>query len=101
MSLEKLEARDAQADLALLSQRLVAEFGHMPGGEGADMTMDQVNAMLGRAWMMGARVVMNTTMGRQTCRICGCWELEACGETPWEACGWAEPGLCTACAEEG
>lgn len=95
MSLDKIEARDQAADLARLSGRLMAEFNHMPGGVGADMTMDQVNAMLGAAWMMGARVVLNTAMGRQPCRVCGCWELEACEQ----GCGWAEPGLCTVCAE--
>lgn len=95
MSLEKLEARDADVDLQRLSARLQREFGHMPGGEGADMTLEQVNAMIGAAWMMGARVVMNTIATRQPCRICGCWELEACED----GCSWAEVGLCTACAE--
>lgn len=95
MSREKIEVRDAKRDLALLSRRLKSEFDHMPGGEGADMTMDQVNAMIGRAWMMGARAVMNAYAGRHPCRICGCWELEACDQ----GCGWAEPGLCTVCAE--
>lgn len=91
MSLEKLEARDAGADLERLAHRLAVEFGH----GGGVFNRDAFNGAVGRAWMMGARVALNVAGGREPCRICGCWELEACDG----GCGWAEPGLCTACAE--
>lgn len=34
------------------------------------------------------------TLGRHICRICGCWELEACDGGCW----WVESDLCSACA---
>ncbi|MES2034907.1 MAG: hypothetical protein V4466_12090 [Pseudomonadota bacterium] len=103
MGLEKIEARDAEADLELLTARLLEELGddnvaridRFGGGTNIVVGEENLRAILGRAWMMGARVVMNTMATRQPCRICGCWELEACDE----GCGWAEIGLCTACAE--
>ena len=36
------------------------------------------------------------------CRECGCTEHDACWPAPWpggEGCAWAEPDLCTACAD--
>ena len=34
------------------------------------------------------------------CRECGCTEHDACWTPPWgEGCGWAEPDLCSACAD--
>jgi hypothetical protein len=102
MSLDKIEARETAADLGRLGARLLKEVVTDPltvPGYHLDtvvcLTLDNLNALAGRAWMMGARVVMNTAAGRQPCRICGCWELEACDQ----GCGWGEPGLCTVCAE--
>lgn len=51
------------------------------------------DAMLAEAWMMGLRTARNILQGRHVCRICGCWELEACDG----GCAWAEADLCTAC----
>ncbi|MFN4176459.1 hypothetical protein [Phenylobacterium sp.] len=51
------------------------------------------DAMLAEAWQMGARAVLNTLRGRAVCRICGCWELEACEG----GCGWVEADRCSAC----
>ena len=83
MSLEKLEARDAERDLQLIAARLKADCG------------DNYEAAVGQAWIMGSRTVQNMVRGRRTCRICGCWELEACEG----GCAWAEADLCTACVE--
>lgn len=33
------------------------------------------------------------------CRDCGCTETNACVEASGDACYWAEPGLCSFCAE--
>ena len=38
-------------------------------------------------------------VGDDVCRKCGCGELDPCGDGMFEACHWAEPGLCSACAE--
>ena len=32
------------------------------------------------------------------CRVCGCWDCDACVDDDDEPCGWAEDDLCTACA---
>lgn len=103
MSLEKLEARDTQADLGQLANRLICEIvtepnsvqTFTPGHTIVMLNSDQVRELVGRSWMMGARVALNVAGGRAPCRVCGCWELEACDG----GCGWAEADLCTACAE--
>jgi hypothetical protein len=94
------EGPEVAEDLARLTARLLGGFTPEPGTvEGAGggpivcIPQDQLQEILGRAWMMGARVVMNTAQNRRTCRICGCWELEACEG----GCAWAEPNLCTTC----
>lgn len=78
------------ADLDLLVLRITSEL------ERSDPETDLAEA-IGRAWMMGARVVLNTAQGRRTCRLCGCWEQEACEG----GCGWAGDDICTACAPGG
>jgi len=106
MSLEKLEADDRltndlalrhrsecgplPGDLELLTERITSEL------ERSDPETDLAEA-IGRAWMMGARAVLNVAQGRRTCRLCGCWELEACEG----GCGWAGADICTACAPNG
>jgi hypothetical protein len=35
------------------------------------------------------------------CRECGCTENDACVDDAGRACSWAEPDLCTACADVG
>lgn len=40
-------------------------------------------------------------LGIHTCRACGCTEELSCATVGHEACGWAEPDLCTTCAEGG
>ena len=35
-----------------------------------------------------------------SCEACGCSESRACVDEWGEPCGWAAPGLCTACARE-
>lgn len=74
-------ARFTDQDKERLGVRLMAEFD----GETDDM--------LAAAWSMGARAFCNTVLGRRICRICGCWELEACPPT----CSWVETDLCSAC----
>lgn len=36
----------------------------------------------------------------QRCRECGCMQDCACVDTNHVTCGWAEPGLCTFCAND-
>ena len=31
------------------------------------------------------------------CRVCGCWELDACVNELMEPCSWVEPDLCSHC----
>jgi hypothetical protein len=99
MSLEKLEAADRRQDLQALGARLLQEvLRERPVDVGAPtivLNQEHLDLYAGRAWMMGATVVMNTSLGRYVCRICGCWELEACEM----GCSWVADDLCSACAE--
>lgn len=36
-------------------------------------------------------------VGDRVCRNCGCGEFDPCLSDAGDACGWAEPDLCTAC----
>ena len=38
--------------------------------------------------------------GAQTCRECGCWQMDACWDEDKGPCGWAEEDLCTHCVKE-
>lgn len=78
-----LLANFTEGDAERLGARLQAEFD------------GDTDAMLAAAWSMGARAYCNVTLGRHICRICGCWELEACDGGCW----WAEDDLCSTCAE--
>ena len=35
--------------------------------------------------------------GAPTCRVCGCWEYDACWDEDAGACWWIEPDLCSHC----
>ena len=35
----------------------------------------------------------------QTCRVCGCWQYDACLGENGETCHWVEADLCSACAD--
>lgn len=97
MSLEKLEAEDQvltaatilagpnTADALLVYQR-AAELGDHQGVR-----------IAAEAWVMGASAMRNSLLGRRICRICGCWELEACVG----GCSWVEEDLCSACVGKG
>ena len=37
--------------------------------------------------------------GWPSCRVCGCWEYNACPDEDFGACWWVEPDLCSACAD--
>jgi hypothetical protein len=109
MSLEKIEAREAEAsatalaliasgfspdvDVHLLARRLVHEVVGQEDPMRVDI--DELVQAVGRAWMMGARVVLNTAEGHRTCRICGCWQEDACESS----CSWVAPDLCSACLD--
>jgi hypothetical protein len=56
---------------------------------------EETDKATAEAWGMGVRCVLNALRGRHICRICGCWEDEACDG----GCAWAEPDLCSACAD--
>lgn len=66
-------------------ERLKGRVFREAGGD-ADMA-------LAHAWSLGAMVGANLTLGRHICRLCGCWELQACEG----GCAWAEEDLCTSC----
>ena len=36
--------------------------------------------------------------GWPTCRVCGCWELDACWDDEAGPCWWVEEDLCSHCA---
>ena len=38
--------------------------------------------------------------GDQVCTDCGCCDWDACWQTEHGNCSWAEPGLCTGCAQK-
>lgn len=96
---------DASGDARLLEARLRRDVEVAPLVDvGPAAFMQAVT----RAWDFAARLVVNRARGRRTCRICGCWEGDACvtmegqgadrGLTP---CGWAADDLCNACEEQG
>jgi hypothetical protein len=76
------------ADAKRLGDRLVEELGEEGCGD--------TDQMLAAAWLMGATAMSNARSGRHVCRICGCWENEACEG----GCGWAEADLCTTCGPD-
>jgi hypothetical protein len=71
----------SEADANLLVMRLTED-------------LQDAREVLQAAWTMGATVVRNVARGRRVCRICGCWELEACDG----GCSWVEVDLCSSCA---
>lgn len=79
-------------DLDLLTARLVRD---VRGDRKTAIDMAELREVAGLAFMMGANVYHNVAAGRRTCRICGCWELEAC-DPP---CSWLEGDLCSACGK--
>ncbi len=38
--------------------------------------------------------------GAQTCRVCGCWELDPCFDEDKGECYWVESDLCSHCADK-
>ncbi len=107
MSLEKIEAEDREAADEASTEALERAFIDRPSRDdlrllvrrATEETDDDPEIALalaiGQAWLLGARVAVNTALERSPCRVCGCWEMEACED----GCGWAELGLCTACAD--
>lgn len=102
----QLPAWNERRDLEALVARIVAEIGGpsaqqtlMAGGwdpaeEAAEVfTRDKLIEAIARAWMMGANVALNTFEGLRVCRICGCWQLQACQER----CAWVAADLCSTC----
>lgn len=68
-------------DVTRLADRLEAIHG------------DDLEGMLAEAWRMGADVACNGLAERRTCRICGCWDQEACEGGCWRV----EDDLCSSC----
>ena len=83
MSLEKLEAEAPDADAALLLRRISIVDGVIDGPTG-----------FARAFAYGQALGANIVKGRRACRICGCWELEACSG----GCFWVAQDLCSQCS---
>ena len=40
-------------------------------------------------------------LGVRKCRVCGCWEFDACLDAFFGACRWVEPDLCSGCDAPG
>jgi hypothetical protein len=38
--------------------------------------------------------------GARTCRVCGCWEYNACWDDEIGACWWVEDDLCSHCVSD-
>ncbi|MDB5447604.1 MAG: hypothetical protein JWQ97_2921 [Phenylobacterium sp.] len=95
MSLEKLEARDRAADAALLSERILRQ---VTGQQNAPTHLSHAEAVdaIEAAFGAGQAVAWNMAAQRRTCRVCGCWEMEACDGGCW----WVEDDLCSACEPE-
>ncbi len=94
MSLEKLERRDTAADAAQLLGRLYAEAGIAK--DATSVSIEIGGDLVERAFSAGQAVVWNQAHLRRTCRICGCWELEACEGSCW----WVAADLCSSCGED-
>ncbi|WP_337186729.1 hypothetical protein [Phenylobacterium sp.] len=82
---------DARRDLAALTDRIEREIGG-PGHLGG-FSRDQLTEAIRRVWMMGAAVALNNVERDRVCRICGCWQLQACSER----CFWVAHDLCSTC----
>ncbi|MGZ3272420.1 MAG: helix-turn-helix domain-containing protein [Caulobacteraceae bacterium] len=54
---------------------------------------DDLTAALAEAWRLGATMALNASRGLRVCRVCGCWEREACDDGCW----WVEQDLCSSC----
>lgn len=76
--LDGMEPEDAHR----MAVRLAAETG------------GNIPAMVARAHRFGRVTEQRTREGRRICRLCGCWEGNACPPT----CSWAEYDLCSQCA---
>lgn len=92
------EAREAYDRAALAARLIRDEFGTDVDAAGPLLLNRlQLEALLDRAWTMGATVVERLTLGDRTCRICGCTETRAC---PGRCC-WVAEDLCSSCAMPG
>ena len=95
--IENIESTSRAKDVAVLAMRLLVEVAGDPPpiafGKEVVLDLEQLQQLAEHAWTMGANVVRNTARRRRTCRICGCWELEACEG----GCSWVGPDLCSAC----
>ena len=47
----------------------------------------------------GATLQFPAPEGAPKCRACGCWDMAACWDEEKGPCYWAEPDLCSRCAE--
>lgn len=84
MSFRATPRHKIQADGEVLAVRLLEEHG-----------VDVAGAIVA-AFTHGQAVVFNQLRGRQTCRICGCWEYAACPGRCW----WVAEDLCSSCVSE-
>lgn len=92
MSLEALPPLASLIDLEDLRGGLISADAQLLLTR-VDRDNTSLLGMVADAFAMGVNVTLNTLHGRQTCRICGCWELHACPPT----CSWVEADLCSAC----
>lgn len=84
---------DVAKDRVALVERLIAEETDGFAPEAADAFARGVIAAFGH----GQAVAWNRAAQRRTCRVCGCWELEACGSGCW----WVDDDLCSSCETDG
>lgn len=43
-------------------------------------------------------MVLPAPAGVERCRVCGCWDYDACWDDEIGACWWVAPGVCSHCA---
>lgn len=86
-----LPAWNELRDLKALVDRISSEIG------GASVlgtfSREKLTEAIARAWMMGANVALHHAEGLRSCRICGCWQLQACADR----CSWVAADLCSTC----
>lgn len=86
-AIARLHAVRPELDEADAKRLTVRIFGSGPDAPPADQVAE--------AWRLGAAVAA-AAAGRRICRICGCWELEACDGGCW----WVADDLCSRCGPD-
>jgi hypothetical protein len=91
--------RSGQTDLCFFEELEIGEVFYLPfhGGVAEKVSESTFDTMGGEFPALNEPWVV-ARFHDMVCRRCGCDELHACHDERGNcACGWARPGLCTAC----